>query len=139
MANLVADSVISGNSAFRTYKENGMHIGVAPVKEYVVILINWIPAGQEKFIPLSKSGLSLSLNSAWFDAQDLVELVLEITILEGTNPVQRFKLPSTAIPYRFPEAILTPELDVKLKATKTLDKLLIYAEEVVVKRRLTFL
>ena len=136
---LIPDSIISGNAALKTYKKDGLHLGVSPVKEYIVIVINWLPANENKYVPLSSSGLSLRLISAWFDAQDLSNLNLTVTILQGTNPIQKFTLPSAAVPYRFPDVILTPELDIQLKASKTLDKLLIYAEEVVVKERLVFL
>lgn len=139
MTQLIPSSLVSGNGAIQTYKRNGLELTTQGVEEMVIIQTGAIAANAKKIIALSDYRLYLKLISVYVTyITQPNNYTIAFEALYNGNPIFNLALNGSNLPYKFPDVILTPDLDIRINPSINIAGLICYAKQISVVDRIIF-
>ena len=105
-------------------------IGVAQVKEYVLLQAQNIAKNQHKTWSLSRLNQSLVIQSLFIDAPQADKIDFEVLI--GKTKIFDFFLNRSKTPYKFPDAPLPPHVSIRVQALSDINFIIIALQPAVI-------
>lgn len=92
------------------------NIPTAPIEEYVVVATEAIPKNHVAKINFAQYNTAFKLISIYIDSDSTEDSDILFKVYKGNNLLFYFDLDDDEVPYHFPLAIITPDLNIEIES-----------------------